>query len=327
MGAATPTAGSGVKPPPHPASCYGGEAEAIQKIADLTIQGVKPEVVMLKIEGLGAGLPDAIPVLITPGEDGGAVSSVKAFIDAYRTQPDRRRGSAMVTTLASFIALVNRHRSEDSVIFAKADWPNPALTAVIDYHTKAGDARNADHKVVYTFPVTEEFKAWISHVGKPFTQLEFAAFLEDHAAELASPTDGERSEYERLFKAKFATPNELIDLARSLEISVGQTFKQAVRLASGEAEMVFKEEHTNGVGEKVTVPGIFMISLRAFIGGDPVIIPARLRYRAGGGSVTWFYDLYRWQDFLRERVSQDLLEAGAKTGLPTFEGAPETSGR
>lgn len=309
-----------------------GGAEAIQKVADLTLQGVKPEVVSLEIEGLGAGLPKAVPVLLQPGENGGSVAGLKRFLEEYRTAPERRAGTATVTTLASFIALVNRHKDGDSAIFAKTDWPKPALTAVIDYHRTgdAGDAhaaRNLGHRVLYAFPVTPEFQAWIDHVGKPMSQAEFASFLEDHAAELASPFDAERVEYERLFKAKFAAPNELIDLARSLEISVGQTFKQAIRLQSGEAELVFKEEHTGAGGEKITVPGIFMLNLPAFLDGQKVSIPARLRYRAAGGSVTWFYDLYRWQDALRERVAADLAEAGERTGLPTYEGAPESASR
>ena len=322
---ATPTTGSGVRPPTP--SCYGGEAEAIQKIAELATQGAVPEYVTVDIKGLGAGLPEAIPLVFKAGPPGGSVESVKAQTELYRTAPERRAGTATVTTLASFIDLVNRHKDDGSVIFAKTDWPKPSLTAVIDYHEKGGAARNTGHRVTYTFPVTPEFQAWMDHVGKAFSQSEFAAFLEDRAADLASPTDGERAEYERLFKATFATPNELIDLARSLEISVGQTFKQAVRLQSGEAEMVFKEEHTNGAGERVTVPGIFMIGVRAFVGGERVNVPARLRYRAAGGAVTWFYDLYRWQDFLRERVSQDLAEAGKQTGLPTYEGAPEATAR
>ncbi|TIN90391.1 MAG: DUF2303 family protein, partial [Mesorhizobium sp.] len=69
-------------------------------------------------------------------------------------------------------------------------------------------ARNRSHRIVYAFPLTEEFKAWVNGNAKPMAQDVFAAFLEEHAAELAAPTDGERSEYERLFNEKMATPSE-----------------------------------------------------------------------------------------------------------------------
>lgn len=323
---ATPTTASAVKAPPAP-SCYGGEAEAIQKIADLTIQGTKPEIVSIAITGLGAGLPTAIPAILTPGSDGGKLVTFKSQIEQFRTAPERRRGTAAVSTLKAFVDLTNRHKDDGSAIFAKTEWPAPSLLAVLDYHGLDGTARNGEHRVLYTFPVTPEFKAWIDNVGEKMGQAEFAQFLEDHAAELAAPDAGEVGEFERLFKAKFATPNELIDLARSLEIRVGQKFKQAVRLQSGEAELVFQEEHTSATGEAITVPGILMISLRAFVDGDHVRIPARLRYRASGGAVVWMFDLYRWQDALRDRVGQDLDRAGRETGLPTYEGTPEPSGR
>lgn len=62
----------------------------------------------------------------------------------------------------------------------------------------------------------------------------------------------------------------------------------------------------------------------AFVDGDPVRIPARLRYRIAGGGIMWFYQLYRWEFFLRERVRADLMKASAETTLPMFEGSPES---
>ena len=87
--------------------------------------------------------------------------------------------------------------------------------------------------------------------------------------------------------------------------------------------MEFSEEHQNAKGEAIVVPGIFMVSVPAFVDGDAVRIPARLRYRVVQGKVMWFYQLYRWEFFLREQVGHDLKDAADKTGLPAYEGAPE----
>src|SRR5690606_5616350 len=123
------------------------------------------------------------------------------------------------------------------------------------------DARFGDHRVVYEFPLTEEFKAWVDTNAAPMEQDAFAVFLEEHAAELASPMEGERSEYERLFGEQMATPQDVLMLSRHLEVYVSAKAKQGIRLQTGERTVEFSEEHVNAKGEAVTIPGIFMVSV------------------------------------------------------------------
>ncbi len=254
---------------------------------------------------------------------GKTFKSLKGLREEHRLRPALRTGTAKVTTLRSFVDLVNRHKGADSALFGKTVWPNPSLTAVIDYHTLDHKADNASHKVHYEFPITDEFKTWIGQNGQPMTQSDFAVFLEDHAAELAAPTEDEAKLYELLFKARFAAPHEMIDLSRHLEIYSSAKVKRADRLQTGERTVEFVEEHMNAKGEQVDVPGIFMIALPAFIDGASVRIPGRLRYRLKGSEIIWFYQLYRWEFWLRERVRADLESAAFDTALPAFEGAPE----
>ncbi|MBB4042045.1 uncharacterized protein YfdQ (DUF2303 family) [Microvirga flocculans] len=305
-----------------PANLIPSHGEGIQAIIDLADNAAGYELLVMPTKGLGDGLPENVPLLVDR-RPGGKVESIKKQIEDYRLTPERRKGTATVTTLQSFIALTNRHKDEGSAIFGKTSWPEPKLTAVIDYHDEANAPRRCEHRIVYSFPLTDEIKTWIDLNGKMMEQSDFAAFLEEHAAELASPFDGETSEYERLFKERFSNPIELINLSRHLEVHVGAKVKRAERLQTGERTVEFVEEHLNGAGEKVDIPGIFMVSVRAFMDGEPVRIPARLRYRLSGGTIKWFYQLYRWEFFLRERVQADLEEAGKETGLPVFEGQPE----
>lgn len=243
--------------------------------------------------------------------------------------PLERVGTAIVTTLASFIELTNRHKDDGSAIFAKTSWPEPMLTAVIDYH-KAGEtktARRGKHRITYPFPLTDEFKVWVDFNGKPFKQGDFAEFMEEHAAELAAADQYEINTFEEKFKERFGTPAEIIDLSRHLEVNVGSKVKTSMRPSSGERQVVFETEHTGVNGEPIDIPGIFIVSVAPFLAGDAepevVRIPARLRYRTSGGEVFWFYQLYRWEFFLRERVQGDLARATKETGLPAYEGAPE----
>ena len=272
------------------------------------------------------GLPKTVAVLFRDGRNP-EVKGLKDLFEPYRTAPERREGTAVVTVLQSFIDLVNRHKDEGSAIFAETVWPSPKLTAVIDYHETDGTARFGRHRVVYGFPVSDELKAWADQNGKAMTQADFAAFVENRIADLASPTDAERIAAERDFKTTFAVPSDMVSLSRGLAVRVAAEAKNAVLLQSGESEIVFREEHRNDAGEKITVPGLFMVSVPAFRDGDPVRILARLRYRLREGKLTWFYQLYQWEQEVRNRVSEDLARAAAETELPAYEGAPEMPAR
>jgi len=297
---------------------HGDGIDAIIKLAN---KARATTLISVDTKGLGEGLPEVVPLLYN--QESGKVSAFAEQIEAYRQEPARRKGTANATTLKSFINLVNRHKDEGSVIFGNTTYPKMLLRAVFNYHTVDHTPRHRDHCAVYEFPVTAELTAWIKGNNEPMEQAAFAQFLEDHAAELAAPYDAERSEYELLFKERFASPNELIDLSRHLEVFVGAKVKRGERLASGERTVEFTEEHHNAAGEKVEIPGVFMVSVPAWIDGEPVRIPARLRYRIAGGTIKWFYSLYRWETALRERIQSDLAEAGKETGLPVFEGTPE----
>lgn len=297
------------------------DAHAVELIQQLAVEGSAPAVVQVNTTGLGAGIPPEVPLVFDRKEQ--QFKSAKSLIEDFRVAPQRRKGIAIADTLQSFIHLTNRHKDDQSALFGRSIWPSPSLTAVLNYDAAGADARFGDHRIVYEFPLTEEFKAWVEFNAQPMDQETFAAFLEEHAAELAAPMDGERSEYERLFNETMATPMDVLLLSRHLEVNVNAKAKQGVRLQTGERVVEFSEEHVNAKGEAVQIPGIFMVSVPAFVDGEAVRIPARLRYRISGGSIKWFYQLYRWEFFLREQVQRDLSQASQETGLPAFEGKPE----
>lgn len=294
----------------------------VSAIVELAQEASDVQIIQVPTEGLGGGLPKLVPIVIDRRK-GNGLSTIKSLVDQWRLDPVRLIGAAKVTTLQSFIDLVNRHKNDDSVVFAKTSWPEPALTAVIDYHGTGGAARWGNHHIRYAFPITDEFRIWIDKNGKPMGQADFAIFLEDHAAELAAADPDEKKEYEGLFKEAFATPADLLALSRHLEVFVNAKVKQGMRVQTGERVVEFVEEHMNGKGEKVEIPGIFMVSVAAFVDGAAVRIPARLRYRIAGGEIQWSYQLYRWQFWLREQVKADLDAVKEQASLPTFEGSPE----
>ncbi|NTG25514.1 DUF2303 family protein, partial [Agrobacterium rhizogenes] len=133
------------------------------------------------------GIPDTIPVFID--RKSGKPESVKSLFDEWRITPVRKKGTAVVKTLESFTGLTKRHATGDSVIFADTNWREPSLMSIIDYHAiePGGSADNCSHRILYPFPLTEEWQAWVSINGKPLNQGQFAEFIEDHRADLAAP--------------------------------------------------------------------------------------------------------------------------------------------
>lgn len=283
----------------------------------------------------------AIAVSISPtGEP--KLLQLGDIIDGLRGKPVRRKGTAVALTLQSFINLTNRHANADSAIFVNSDWKAPTLTAVIDYHQRvtydsegfenrepldAGDdelARFGQHRITYAFPLSDAWTFWMSQNGKAMEQGEFAAFLEDRIHEITVASPQAAALYEAQLRTRFATPADLMDLARGLEINVDGRVKSKVSLQSGEKQVVFETEHKDAAGKTLTVPGLFMVNVAPFHEGTAITIPARLRYRvAGEGKLLWSYDLFRPDQFITQRLRTDVLVVGDDTGLPTYDGKPE----
>lgn len=294
--------------------------------ADLGAQAKGIDVLRIDTKDL-PGMPDSVPLAVRRGVNP-SVESVRARLEEYRLFPERRRGTATVDTKESFIELTNRHKIDDSAIFADMDWRKPSLTAVIDYHQKqaAGQAAYGQHRVHYAFPLSDEWQAWLDKNGTRMSQADFAWFLEDRIPELSAPTDSERAIYERDFATTVATPAQVVELSRGLQVHVASHVKNAITLASGEGNITFDEAHQDAAGGKLKVPGIFILSISPFFMGDKVRVPVRLRYRPQNGSIVWFYEIWRPDQVITEHVRHAFKDVLAATELPGFEGKPEMRG-
>lgn len=282
------------------------------------------ELVTIKLPSPIYGLPGEVPAFLD--RESGTIRGVKDIIDSYRTAPQRKSGTAKVFTLDSFIDLTNRHKTENTVIFANTDWQKPSLTAVVDYHKiDSVDADNLKHRINYEFPLSEEWQAWTKLNGKPLDQEEFASFIEDHIADLATPDEAEELDFQNKFSFKIAFPTQLVELSRGLQVNADTRIKNVVSLQNGAGQIVFEEEHQtlDKSGNRIDVPGMFILSVPPFFGGEVARIPVRLRYRKTGGSLTWFYQLYRPEFYVTEQVRRDLTRAAGDTMLPHYEGTPE----
>jgi hypothetical protein len=308
-------------PPPAPVPINSARTEA-SAVANIVQRLSKPQTLDVLPPSGGAQL------LLVP--EGFTAESIKPFIDEYLTAPRRRKGTAQLASLKSFIDHVKRFKDENSAIFAdRTDPAKPSLTCVLDYHCSGGiekaQARFGEHRAVYAFPLSDEWNEWKARDGKPFTQAEFAEFIELRLGdvlppELAGPA---AEEFRDRLGATFTNATKLLELSRGLEVHTASRLKQAVKLESGESQMIYVEEHQGAAGATLKVPSAFVIAIPVFRNGAGYQLPVRLRYRARGAELSWFYELYRDEVVFDHAFQEACDDAQRETELPLFMGKPE----
>lgn len=312
-----------------------GLVQEIQKPSIMTIEG-----------------PDGrkAPVLLTPNGQGGmTVHEGKRFIDDYqpRAAPERRRGMAVLESLASFVDHVNRFRVPESAIFMRR---TPAMIeAVYDYHTSE-QPRYGEHRATFAFPASTAWKAWREVNGKELGQTSFAEFLENHSADLIDPTRLPPSALEAIRDAETATgvscvhPEAIRVLAKGLEYHRKASSVELRNLRTGECKISFEEKLTGKDGEVLDIPGLFAIAVELFDARMPgeldptdptkrlpptasrYVIPVRLRVRAAsseGDGLRWTLLLHNVERCIDLALSEAAERVSTETKCPVFWGSPE----
>jgi uncharacterized protein YfdQ (DUF2303 family) len=289
-------------------------------LAELAQKAADPEIVQIS-----RGDQDKAGVLIIP--QGHRAEPLKPYLDPYRTAPERRRGTAKLVELDSFIEHVNRFKDADSAIFAVPDPKLPTLTCVLDYHRAGSDAspRFGDHRATYTFPVSDEWTTWNDENKEPMGQRDFAEFIESHVRDVADPKNvsGAAEEDAKTLGVELATAASVVEVARRMSVRVNSKMKSAVSLSTGETEIQYETTHSDEKGQPLRAPSAFLIGIPVFKNGALYPIVVRLRYRVQEGMVVWFYELYgtdRVFDFAFKKACE---RAKTETALPVLFGSPE----
>ncbi|WP_380873627.1 hypothetical protein ACFB49_42780 [Sphingomonas sp. DBB INV C78] len=303
-----------------------GTGEALKEIRKLVDEHFRPTIDFVTDPSTGT----VAPVVVS--NDSVAALPSNTF-EGYLAQPRDRRGTANLTSLDSLIAHVNRFHDDDSVIFASDDRSSPSLTAVLDYHRAgaAADPRFGRHRSHFAFPLSDEWKAWVAQNAKPMKMAEFAAFLEDRIIDVLYliPDEDEVSEDLQKYinalggNALIATPQKLVELSRGLQVYESSAVREAVKLESGEGQISFSVEHTDGSGAPLRVPSLFLIGIPVFRNGHPYRIAARLRYRKADGGLLFWYDLWRVDRTFDHAFNEARERVQIETGVPVLLGKPE----
>lgn len=250
--------------------------------------------------GIEFGEADGVPYVVAP--EGFAVTWLDKHI-GQRSNPVRKEGTVLFADAASLVEYHKLYSDSDSRLFA--DLRAATITEVFDYH-QSGDnpARWGRHRAIFTVAQTTEWQTWLASNGKRKSQVEFAEFIEDNAADIQTPAAA-----------------DMMMFARDLEARKDVNFASAIRLDNGQTQFTYSEETKASVGKgKMEVPETFTIRLRVFQGADPVSVIARLRYRITEGKLSMWYDLLRPQKLMEEAFDAIVREVGEKTGTHVFLG-------
>ncbi len=155
--------------------------------------------------------------------------------------------------------------------------------------------------------------------------------VDDAALDEPPPFDGEdryipRSALYKLRQIRFGSAQRLIQLARTVEVSVEAKATEGYNPKTGERTIIFTEEHSTNDkdGRRVIVPDAFLLRAPVFEAETQQLVPVRLQYRRKAGSLFWFMTLVEWKRVVRFAVKAEAERVKAATGLPVFYGQPKT---
>ncbi len=283
-------------------------------------------------EETGEDIPHA---LVLPA--GKRLISVKPFRDQYLKTPERLRGTAQFTELASFIAHVNRTKNPDTLLFGDATNNSAKLIAVYDYHAAGENPKPTwqEHRAEYAFPISDEWKAWKGREGEAnkMSMQKFAEFLESRVVDVALPSamvDGSiADQMQKQLGVEFASPSRLIQISKNIALNVDQQFVEASDAQGGAKNFSFIEKNKDGAGAPFKIESGFLINIPVFRGDKRWIIPVQLRYRKptdGAKGIMFFYDVYRMDLHFFESVKAACKKVSEETKLEVLMGTPERSG-
>lgn len=233
----------------------------------------------------------------------------------YLAAPRRKKGTVQLNDTGSFIAYVKRHASMSyCTVWCRADYARGRVgfTAIINDHGEEAGGQNwRDHRAIYVPQFSEEWQRWTGSNGKgqPFTQVEFANFIEENNKDIAG-VEG------------MPTGAQMLEMALSMEANQDVRFKSAIRLQNGGTSLHYVADDDAQTISRMQLFERFAIGIPVFLGDDPYRLDARLRYRVRDGKLTFWYELIRPDKVLAAATGTTIEAIQAQVGMPFFFGEP-----
>lgn len=243
-----------------------------------------------------------VPAVLVP--DGYKVESLEKFVyNEHSAAPERIKAYPNVLDVESFVEYFNTFNDNGAVF---ADEKNSKVIAVLDYHQGASSPRWGQHRLTLELRKSEEWNTWFARNNKPFTQTEFAEFLEQNGMDITKPE-----------------PASIREVASDLQVHSEVSFGSGVRTSDGRLQFRYTEENKATVGgNAVIVPESFEITLPVFVGAPKITIMALLRYRVKDAKLSIFYTLIRPDHMVREAFRETRDVIASTLNITIINGAP-----
>jgi len=285
-----------MNPPINPVPTLGGvpaETQSVQALVELGRSLGKPIV--------HPG-PGGEPFLLVP--KGYEVKDISAH-----APPTHIRTQVNLTEPASFIAYVNRFKTDETLIFATVTDSSASLRAVLDYHGPTDIPSRLAHVATFACQPTNEWQQWVKANGNKFDQVGFATWLEEHQDLIVSPPGA-----------------DLLKFMETLEGKNHVRFNSAVRLQSGGAALQYDEDvelqgRVNTEAGKMVLPNFIEAGIEPFQGVGKYKVRARLKYRIESRKLSLWFETVAMHRIVRDAVAGVLQQVQEKTGIQPLAGA------
>lgn len=218
--------------------------------------------------------------------------------------PSRKRGTVALCDVPSLISYC-KDQAQTDYSYLYADPDARTITAVFNDHRHTASAGWRDHRAVFKAEFTPEYQLWLGNNKQPKSQTDFAEFLEDNLADL----QGDDAAL-------------LLNVASTIQATSGINFASARRLQDGQTQLTYHEviDAKAGADGALKIPQTFTLGLRIFKNGDAYKLTARLKYRLGGGSVKFWYELERPERAVEDAFKGYVEEVRDKSGYALLVG-------
>ena len=231
-------------------------------------------------------------------------------------QPMRKKGTVNLDDIESYIGYINRHKSlESTVIYVIADYVSGTVAfkcIINDHEAHLGTVPTQEWKdfvALYQPRKSVEWDRWTNKDKEPFSQFEFALFIEDNLQDIAA-VEG------------MPTAQQLLEMATKFQATMDMRYKSNIRTQSGGVNLTFVNDDDAQTVESMKLFEKISIGIPVFWGGAAYRIDARLRYRVKDGCLKFWYELIRADKVMEDATKTMIEKIKADTGVPLFFGRP-----